>query len=393
MDLNDAVKQFEAVEANLVKLEQLWKQIEKLLPSLDEVQVGDQEQYVRAQRSFEHIAKPMPKVDGLELKICLAHPDEIFRMKVETLEIGEFTDRVALDSDLRRQGEVLGEYRFRMDGKRRALARQAVEPLCAGIEAILTNLRPIAANLKDNEAMPPELWEELKSLYKSIDALLGNSLGRASRWGDMARHIGFGVRHDYDDIINHDWPDIRQWLERALYGETDPLPVSVADIGDLVRTKPTGPVSTELNWSALTPEDFERLIFNLIDRTSGYVNPQWLTHTNAPDRGRDLSVERVMQDNLTGSRRSRIILACKHTDSVNLTTVAALKEQMKLWEPPRVDELIVVTTGRFTTDAIEYIEKHNRGAEAMRVEMWPNSQLERLLANRPELIADFRLRK
>jgi Restriction endonuclease len=100
----------------------------------------------------------------------------------------------------------------------------------------------------------------------------------------------------------------------------------------------------------------------------------------------------VSEDDLTGSRRYRIILACKHTSSVNLSVLTELKEQMRLWEPPRVDELIVVTTGRFTTDAIAYVEKHNNGSEAMRIELWAGSHLERLLANRPELIAEFGLR-
>jgi len=168
--------------------------------------------------------------------------------------------------------------------------------------------------------------------------------------------------------------------------------MTTADLGELVRARPQGPVSTELNLSLLTPADFERLIFNLIDRTPGYHNPQWLTHTNAPDRGRDLSVARVAQDQLTGTRNSRIILACKRTDSVNLPVVTDLIAQMKLWEPPRVDELIIASSGRFTTDAVDYVERHNRGAEAMRIEMWPGSHLERLLANRPELIAEFHLR-
>jgi hypothetical protein len=240
--------------------------------------------------------------------------------------------------------------------------------------------------------MPTEQWDELRGLFKSIDALLGNSIGRAPRWNDMARHLRFGVRQDFDDVVDHDWPDIRQWLERSLYNESDPLPVTAIDLGELVRSKPQGPVSTELLWASLSPAAFERLVFNLIDRTSGYVNPQWLTHTNAPDRGRDLSVERISQDPLTGTRSWRIILACKHTDSVNLVTIAGIREQMRLWEPPRVDELILVTSGRFTTDAIDYVEKHNRGGDALRIDMWPGSQLERLLANRPELIADFRLR-
>jgi hypothetical protein len=87
-----------------------------------------------------------------------------------------------------------------------------------------------------------------------------------------------------------------------------------------------------------------------------------------------------------------VILACKHTDKVNLKVVSELQAQMRLWNSPRVDELIVVTTGRFTTDAIDWIEKHNQSSDAMRIEMWANSHLERLLAQRPELIAEFKLR-
>jgi hypothetical protein len=249
-----------------------------------------------------------------------------------------------------------------------------------------------AKHLAFNGAMPKVQWIELTSLFKSIDALLGKSLGRPSRWSDMARHMAFGKKCDYDDIVRHDWPDVRQWLERSLYADSDPIPVAAKDLGELVSSRPQGQVATELNWGALSPEGFERLVFNLIDQTKGYENPQWLTHTNAADRGRDLSVDRVVQDVLAGSRKQRVIVACKHTDKVNVKTVSELQAQMKLWEPPRVDELIIVTTGRFTTDAVNYIEKHNQSSSSMRIEMWANSHLERLLARRPELIAEFRLR-
>lgn len=394
MDLNDTLKQFEAVEANLAKLDRLWAQIRPLLPASErEASVTDPEKYLDLQRAFNQIAKGMPKVDGFYLEQCLMDPDAILSNNIDCLELCEISASIAVAREVFKQGEVLSEYRFKVEAMRRELARQEVEFLCQRIEGLLQKFRPVADTLEINAAMPTDSWNELRVLFKSIDALLGSSVGRASRWGGMARHIGFGVRQDFEDIVNHDWPNIRQWLERALYAESDPLPISAADLGELVRAKPKGSVSTELDWSSMSPVEFERLIFNLIDNAAGYVNPQWLTHTNAPDRGRDLSVERVVQDPLTGSRSARIILACKHTGSVNLTTIADLKEQMKLWEPQRVDELIVVTSGRFTTDAIEYVEKHNRGGDAMRIEMWPNSQLERLLANRPELIAQFRLRK
>ena len=69
-----------------------------------------------------------------------------------------------------------------------------------------------------------------------------------------------------------------------------------------------------------------------------------------------------------------------------------LKEQAKLWDKPRVDVLVVVTSGRFSADAVELIESHNASDTAMNIEMWPESHLERLLAARPPLIAEFGLR-
>jgi hypothetical protein len=69
-----------------------------------------------------------------------------------------------------------------------------------------------------------------------------------------------------------------------------------------------------------------------------------------------------------------------------------MKEQMKLWEPPRVDVFVIATSGTFTTDAVDYVEKTNQGDTGMRIEMWPESHLESLLARRPALIAEFKLR-
>jgi hypothetical protein len=117
-------------------------------------------------------------------------------------------------------------------------------------------------------------------------------------------------------------------------------------------------------------------------------------HTNAPDKGRDLSVTRVVEDPLAGVLRSRVIIQCKHwlSKSVGGGEVSLLKDQMTLWEPPKVEVLILATSGRFTNDAVSLIEKHNTGDRALRIEMWPESHLERLLASRPWLIAQFGLR-
>lgn len=127
---------------------------------------------------------------------------------------------------------------------------------------------------------------------------------------------------------------------------------------------------------------------------SGYENPEWLMKTNAPDRGRDLSVYRIYTDSLGGTIRQRVIIQCKNwqAKSVGPLEIATLKEQMKLWEPPRVDIHVIATSGRFTSDAVAIVEKHNQSDSALRIEMWPESHLERLLASRPGIIAEFGLR-
>jgi hypothetical protein len=191
-----------------------------------------------------------------------------------------------------------------------------------------------------------------------------------------------------------DWPVVKSTLVKSLYGDDEPLPVETADLGELVATKPRGPVSAKLRWSNLTAEDFERLIFSLISSAKGYENPSWLMHTNAPDRGRDLSVFRVTTDALSGTNRSRTIIQCRHrlSDSISPAEVATLQEQMRLWDEPRVDVLVIATSGRFTLDAVSLIEKHNTSDYALKIEMWPESHLERLLASHPGLIAEFSLR-
>jgi hypothetical protein len=143
----------------------------------------------------------------------------------------------------------------------------------------------------------------------------------------------------------------------------------------------------------LSDEDFERLIFSMIANTEGYENPEWLQQTHAPDQGRDLSVTRVDFDRLGGVRRHRVIVQCKHwlSKSVSAKDVSDVRSQMDLWQPPRVDTLIIATSGRFTADAVRLIEQHNQADRALHISMWPETHLERLLAERPSMIAEFRL--
>jgi len=60
---------------------------------------------------------------------------------------------------------------------------------------------------------------------------------------------------------------------------------------------------------------------------------------------------------------------------------------MALWEPPPVHGLVIATSGRFTTDAVDWIERHNNRDARPRIEMWAHTHLELLLARRPDIAA------
>jgi hypothetical protein len=391
--INSALRQFEATEANLATLERTWSEIEKLTPK--GLAFGSDPAYEEHVRVYQDVLRALPKIDGWKPESIPLDLDSIGQNRLDAKEVGEISAEVAVENEIGAPGRELAEYRHRLNGKRRQLIRSAMSDLICQIDERLRPLAEIAARKPDSaeEVKTPD-WETLKTRIREIETLLGNALPRPSRWSDLRRHLHFGATQDILDVIRLDWPEVKAGLSRGLYGRNEPIPVDVGDLGTLAATQPKGQVITKLQWKSLSDEDFERLMFSLIAAATGYENPEWLTHTNAPDRGRDLSVFRTVNDPLSGVIRSRVLIQCRHrtTKSVSSTDIAALKEQIGTWEPPKVDVFVVATTGRFTSDAVAAIEKHNAGDRALKIEMWPESHLEKLLAERPALIAEFRLR-
>ncbi|MDZ7640641.1 MAG: hypothetical protein U5J62_01230 [Desulfurivibrio sp.] len=89
-------------------------------------------------------------------------------------------------------------------------------------------------------------FEELKNNTAQIATLLGASIAKPKRWTDLHRHMHFGMLGDLEDIIEHDWPSVKAGLLKSLYGDKEPIPIDVEDLGDLVKEKPSGPVATRL---------------------------------------------------------------------------------------------------------------------------------------------------
>jgi hypothetical protein len=391
--MNTALRRFEAAEANIEKLDRIWGEMRAMIP--EGVWFGSDPRYEDLCRAYADLLAALPKIDGWKPESSPPDLQGLAQNRRDAREIDEISAIVSVEEEVERPASEIAEYRYRLNKMRRHLIRAALQEIMASVDERLKTLKAkYDSDFENAKAIDPGDWEDLKENVQQVEMLLGGALPRPLRWSDLRRHLHFGMTCDLRDIIKQDWPQVRATLSRGLYDENEPVPVGVEDLGTLVASRPTGPVATKLKWEALTAENFERLIFALISSTQGYENAAWLMRTNAPDRGRDLSATRVAEDPLTGVMRWRVLIQCKHwnTKSVTVSDVSELKDQITHWEPPKVDVLVIAASGRFTSDAVAYVEKHNDSDRALRIEMWPESHLERLLAARPSLIAEFGLR-
>ena len=396
-NLDEVLRQFEAAEANLSKLEKVWNILEKNIPK--GIAFEDKPVYENACRHYKHILAGLPSIDDWRPTTLPCGLDEIAQSRLDSEE-GEFSSKREVNSRIEKIGKELQEYRCRFDQKRRELVRDIIlQQKSNEIQRLLTQLQEIypidEAQIEyGGQKIDNPMWWELREQVRQIDVLLSSSIPRPSRWSDMQRHLYYALSIDLKDIVCSDWPSVKEELKKSLYTSNEPIPVSVNDLSDLVTSKPSGSVITKLRWENLSAEDFERLVFNLVAGDENHENPEWSMRTNAADRGRDLSVYRVYKDKLSGVTRKRVIIQCKHwlSKSVAVVDIAEAKEKVKLWESPRIDILVIATTGGFTADAVSLIERHNVSDSAMTIEKWAKSDIERILASNPALVAEFGLR-
>ena len=318
-------------------------------------------------------------------------------MWLDAMELGEVEVQVSVSRELAEQGRQLREYRLHFQAKRRQLVRKRLLARMGELDEIFASFDQKNFSLGGRTTIAIRSWRQLREAVAEIDTLLGSG-SRPHQWSTLQ----WQQRDEDDGQVAGElmkaalgvWPSVRESLSAGLYGEFDPIPVDTSDLGEIVSEHPMGLVSTKLQWSALCDEEFERLIYQLISEARGYDNVQWLQKTHAPDRGRDISAERVHSDPLGSVRRYRTIVQCKHwlSRSVGRNDVGEARDAMELWQPPRVDVLIIATSGRFTADAVAMVEQHNQSDKALAIEMWPESHLETLLAARPHLIGQMGLR-
>jgi hypothetical protein len=394
VDLDSALEQFDATEANVRRLRAIWAELRGLMPSNVAFLDGGPEgrRYRELARAYDEILAPLPAINGSRPTSSPVGLNEIGQMRFDAEELGELEVLVSTEEAIGRPGTELEEYEFLLDRARRDLVREHLTSVAKSIDGLLADR--VTRIPKDSHPIDEDDWQDIAKAFAQLERLAGSAIPRSKAWSQLQRHLSWHQGIDLHDIAASDWPTVRADIERNLYSELEAVPVSAEDLGTLVASKPVGSVTTALQWRNLSADEFERLIFNLISDADGYSNPQWLMQTSAPDRGRDLSVDRVLSDALSGTTRERLIIQAKHwlSRSVTLKDLGGLAEQMAFWGNPPVDVLVIATSGRFALDAVEWIERHNVGGIRPRIEMWPESHLELLLARRPHVAAAFRLR-
>jgi hypothetical protein len=245
-DLPDALRAFEAAEANVVRLENLWVEIEKEFPTGNVFQPASPE-YENRCRSYAAILDALPSIDGWKPTETPLSLSEVNYQTIGAREVGDVESEMVLHDHLSAPGRELREYRFRLDQQRRRLVRGIVEDHVARIDdAILRLQQTIPPDPMGSEAVIDPEFEDVRTSVEAIETLLGSSIKRPNRWSDLRRHLGFGQMRDLVDIVKFDWPVVRDGLQKGLYAPDEPIPVGVSDLATLARSRPRGKVPTRL---------------------------------------------------------------------------------------------------------------------------------------------------
>ena len=141
-ELNKALRQFEATEANLTKLERVWDFLQKY----KEIKGEDRNLYENKRSSYLQLLKGLPPIDGGKPYI------EPFNFsKIEELmdKAREFQKDFNISSEreiykqIEKPGKELREYRFLLNQKRQQLIRDEMLQILKEIGILLESLQKI----------------------------------------------------------------------------------------------------------------------------------------------------------------------------------------------------------------------------------------------------------
>ena len=139
--INRALRQFEATEANLARLEHIWSEIGKLTP--EGLAFGNDPAYEEHVRVYEDVLGALPKIDGWKPESVPMDLNSIAQNRLDAKEIDEITAEVAVENEIEAPGRELADYRHRLNRKRRQLIRSVMSDLIAAIDGTLRSLNKV----------------------------------------------------------------------------------------------------------------------------------------------------------------------------------------------------------------------------------------------------------
>ncbi|GJL56388.1 MAG: hypothetical protein NPIRA02_35200 [Nitrospirales bacterium] len=166
--LDTALRHFGATEANLLKLEKLWKEIRESIPDGISFYSGESPDFDDKCRNFDELLEAIPKIDGWKPEIHLMDLDAIAQNRLDAQDVGEVNCLVSVEQEINEPGRILREYRFRFNKKRRELIKDSLIEL---INIIDSDLREISKVLQmeaeSNKAFAGPRFGDLKKTFRS----------------------------------------------------------------------------------------------------------------------------------------------------------------------------------------------------------------------------------
>jgi hypothetical protein len=392
MELYNAIEELNKVSVNLELLKKKWTEIEQLLPVKGGWSGEDKSQYEIKCLEFNDLLEAIPKIRDIKIRNLLPEYDSVSQRGENDFAFGDPEFTIEFYSETFAQDSEISKYEHALKRERRRLIRNQVQRCVEDIDKTLDSLNVNLEGKNSSDPLKPEEINPLKDKIRQLDGLMGDSASRPPRWLDLNRHLHFGLVHDLSDIIRLDWPSIKPSIDSLLYSN-DPLPIITHDIGDLVDSADkTGKIGTSLNWTGITDVQFERLCADLIESSPNWENVEWLTPTHASDRGRDIDAFWVYQDATRGTIRKRTLVQCKHRPNKSVSPKDIETLQNLSVTHGKVDLYLVITSGKFSDQVTQIVDRWNERNSGLKVELWEHWKLEQLLASHPYIIKLYGLR-
>lgn len=392
--LENAIEELNKVAANVELLKKKWGAIKILMeyPAAGNWELESKQQYEYASLEFNELLEGIPKIEETEIYYLIPSYDYVSQGGRDANELQEADFFTSFYSEIYEQELNISNYEYVLKRERRKLILNQVENSLNDVDNILDSLKFILRERNLEDELKPAEIDPIRHKILQIDNLMGDSIERPPKWSDLERHLGFGQVVDLNDIILNDWPSIKPALKSAFRGN-EPFKINTEDIGNLVESADkSGEIGTGLNWEAITYEQFERLCANLLESLPEWENVDWITPTNASDRGKDISAFWVVNDVSRGTIRERAIIQCKHRPGTSVSPGDIKTIQNLTLTHGKVDLYIIITSGKFTDQVTQIVDSWNERNLKPKVELWGDWRLEQLLAKHPNIIKTYELR-